>query len=100
MAYTGMQRSLTLQIDKTVAGVQSSGYPHLYYGRNPFTWNSTNYPAIDALQMATIPVADFEQRLSDFKEYVESLEAGLDLENDTVAGADGYQENLTACPIS
>lgn len=99
MAYTGYQRSLTVQINKTVAGVQADGYPHTYYGRNEFTWNSVTYPVIDALTLATMPVADFNTRLAAFKSYVENLEAGLDMAVDIVAGSDAYQQNTTACPI-
>ena len=99
MANTGKQRSLTVTINKTVAGVQQDGYPQTYYGRNEFTHNSVTYPAITTLQMATMPIADYNTRLAAFKAYVAALETGLDFETDTVAGKDAYQENLTACPI-
>lgn len=99
MANTGKQRSLTVQINKTVAGVQANGYPHNYYGRNEFTWNSVTYPAIDTLTMATMPIADYQDRLADFKSYVESLESGLDIDAVVVQGSDAYQDNLGACPL-
>lgn len=98
MANTGMQRSLTITVNKTVAGDQASGYPHTYYGRNEFTYNGTTYPAIDSLTLATMPVADYEARLADFKAYVESLEAGLDISAVVEAGEEAYRENTTACP--
>lgn len=100
MANTGKQRSLTVQVNKAIAGVQASGYPHTYYGRNEFTWNSTTYPAIDTLTMATMPVVDYQARLDAFKSYVESLESGLDIDATVEPGKDAYQENLTACPIN
>ena len=99
MANTGKQRSLTLKVNKTIAGVQSEGYPHTYYGRNEFTYNGTLYPAIDALRMATMPVVDYETRLAAFKAYVEGIEAGLDVNESTVAGGEAYRINTTACPI-
>lgn len=99
MANTGKQRSLTVTINKTVAGIQANGYPHTYYGRNEFTHNAVTYTAITSLQMATMPIADYNTRLAAFKAYVETLEQGLDLATDTVAGEEAYRDNLTACPI-
>jgi hypothetical protein len=99
MANTGKQRSLTMIVNKTVAGVQSEDYPRTYYGRNEFTQNSIVYPAIDTLRMSTMPLADYTARLAAFKAYVESIEAGLDVDESTIAGSEAYRENLTACPI-
>lgn len=99
MAYTGYQRSLTMTINKTVAGVQSIGYPRNYYGRNEFVWNGNTYPAIDVEVMGTMSVVAYQERLEAFKAYVESLEAGLSVDEATVPGGEAYRENLTACPI-
>lgn len=99
MAITGKQRSLTVTIDKTIAGVQVDGYPHTYQGRNTFTVGGTTYPAIDATQMALLPIEVYEARLEDFESYVESLEVGLDMSADVVSGSEAYRVNTTACPI-
>ena len=100
MANTGKQRSLTVVVSKTVAGVQQTGYPKTYYGRNTFIHNGTTYTAIDTLMMTTMPVVDYQARLSAFKSYVENLESGLDIDDVVVAGEEAYRDNLTACPIS
>lgn len=99
MAQTGMQRSLTLKINKTIAGVQVEGYPITYQGRNAFSYNGHNYALIDMLKMRTMPVNDYTARLNDFKSYVTEIEQGIDLENDTIEGKDAYQMNVNACPI-
>lgn len=99
MAYTGKQRSLTMTVNKTIAGVLADGYPRSYYGRNEFTYNGTVYPAIDALRMSTMPVVDYETRLAAFKAYVEGIEAGLNVDESTTAGSEAYRVNTTACPI-
>lgn len=100
MALTGMQRSLTLLIDKTIAGVQVEGYPHTYYGRDEFSINGVTYPAIDNEKMVTMPTNEYLNRLSAFKSYVEALEPGLSMEKDTIEGGEAYRENLDACPIN
>lgn len=99
MANTGKQRSLTMNVNKTTAGVQSDGYPRTYYGRNEFTYNGVVYPAIDAFRMATMPVVDYDARLAAFKAYVETIELGLDVDETIIVGGEAYRENLTACPI-
>lgn len=99
MAITGMQRSLTAIITKTVAGDMQDGYPRTYYGRNEFFSNGNTYPAISVETMANMPTDDYLVRLSAFKHYIEGLEQGLSIEDDTVEGNEAYRENLTACPI-
>lgn len=94
-----MQRSLTVIINKKLAGVQEEGYPHTYYGRNEFSFGGITYPAIGIEQMAAMPVMDYLSRLTAFKLYVEILEAGLDIDTDTVEGCEAYRQNLTACPV-
>lgn len=97
MANTGYQRGLTLTINKYVNGNLVSGYPNIYYGRNAFTWNSVNYPAITPTELAEMDTATFDTRLAAFKAYVQNLEAGLDI--DAVATNAAYQQNLGACPL-
>jgi hypothetical protein len=95
MANTGKQRSLTVTINKTIAGVLQDGYPHVHNGRLAFG----TYAAIDTLQMATMPVTDYEARLAAFKTYVEGLEVGIEFDTDTVVGSEAYKINTISCPI-
>lgn len=99
MANTGYQRSLTLIITKTVNGVAATGYPKTYNGRNGFSHNGNTYPAITGTQLAQMTAEDYEQRLADFKGYVQGLEYGLDVDAVTVPGSEAYRENLDACPL-
>lgn len=100
MARTGKQRSLTVTIGKTVAGVVKNGYPKTYYGANLFSHASETYLAIDALKMATMPIADYEARLAAFTAYVENLESGLIIADVIADGGEAYRDNTTACPIT
>ena len=99
MANTGKQRSLTMIVNKTIAGLQAEGYPRTYYGRNEFTYNAIVYPAIEPLTMATMPVGDYETRLAEFIAYVETIETGLDVGESTTVGSEAYRVNETAWPI-
>lgn len=99
MAITGYERSLTVDIDKTIAGEQADGFPHTYYGRNAFTHNSTTYDAIDVQRMITMPQTVFDARLAAFMAYIEALESGLVFDTDVVDGYEAHRQNLTACPI-
>lgn len=93
MALTGKERSLTIKVNKTLAGVQSEGYPRTYYGRNEFTYNSIVYPAIDTTLLATMPLVNFNARLVAFKSYVEGIETGLDIDETTIAGSEAYRDS-------
>ena len=95
MAQTGMERSLTVIIEKRIGGIIQQGYPVTYQGRNAFG----SYPAITVDQMVSMSVEDYNTRLTDFKTYVESREIGLSFSTDLVEGFDAYRENLTVCPI-
>jgi len=95
MANTGKQRSLTVTINKTIAGVVQEGYPRVYQGRNAFD----TYALITSLQMAQMPVSDYEIRLAAFENYVQGLEVGLNFTTDTVSGSEAYRDNITSCPI-
>ena len=75
MSLTGKKRSLTLEVNKTIAGVVADGYPKTYRGLNTFG----SYLAITSDQMALMPVADYEARLAAFKTYVQTQEPGLDI---------------------
>ena len=99
MAQTGMERSLTVIISKTIGGIIQQGYPVTYQGRSAFTLSEVIYPAITLDQMVSMSVEDYNARLTAFKAYVESRESGLSLSTDLVEGYEAYKENLTACPI-
>jgi len=95
MANTGKQRSLTVTINKRIAGVLQDGYPHVYQGRNAFG----TYLAITSSQLGQMPVTDYDARLADFEAYVEGIEVGLSFDTDIVTGSEAYKLNTTACPI-
>lgn len=99
MALTGKQRSLTLQLTKTIGGQIQDGYPKTYQGRNMFLWGENYYESITANEMALLSLDDFNARLADFKSYVESLEVGLDVDSNLIAGNEAYKTNTTTCPI-
>lgn len=80
MALTGFKRSLTLTVNKTLAGIVAQGYPKTYRGLNAFTSDSAEYPAIDSTLLATLPTDVFQKRLSAFKKYVETQEPGLQVD--------------------
>lgn len=99
MANTGMQRSLTVEINKTVAGVQTADYPKKYEGKSAFSYNGINYEDIDTQTLATMPMVDYNARLNAFKSHVQAIEQGLDFATDTDPDAEAYRVNLTSCPI-
>jgi hypothetical protein len=99
MAQTGYQRSIKIEVNKTVAGIQVPGYPKVYSGLNEFRMNGVQYPAISNGTLASIPTAAYSQRLAGFKLYVQSIEQGLDVDATTLPGQEACRQNLTACPI-
>lgn len=96
---TGYERSMTLIVSKTVNAEPAPGYPKTYNGRNEFTHNGVTYPAITGAQLASMTLANYNARLEAFKNYVQGLEYGLDVDAVTVAGSEARRENLVACPI-
>ncbi|MBQ4278365.1 MAG: hypothetical protein IJC16_00230 [Rikenellaceae bacterium] len=95
MAYvnTGMQRSLTFTLTKKVNGTTVSTTN--YDGRLAFG----SYAQISDTELASMDEAQYLARLEAFKAYVEGIEADLDVDQATIAGAQAYRQNLTACPI-
>lgn len=89
--YTGMQRATELMIDKTIAGSSLEGYPRTYRLGDSFG----NHIAMTNVQLAEMPIVDYQSRLAAFKTYVESIENGVIIELE-----DAYRENLTECPIN
>lgn len=79
---TGRNRSLTLNITKKINGGVVSGYPHIYEGKNSFIWNGVTYPSITSTQFRQLSFDNYLIRLEDFKQYVQSLESGLDVDGD------------------
>jgi hypothetical protein len=99
MAQTGMQRSIKIEVNKTVAGAQIPGYPKVYSGLNEFQSNGVQYPAISGANLASMSSIAYSQRLADFKQYVQNIEQGLDIDATTQPGGEAYRQNFTACPI-
>lgn len=89
---TGMQRSLVLVVKKTVGSITTS---QTYDGRLAFS----SYGAISDLTLSRMALADYEQRLADFKAYVQSIIPGLDIDATTEAGRGAYRIAVDACPV-
>jgi hypothetical protein len=84
MAYfkTGKKRSLTVTITKKSNGDIVSGYPKVYSGTTTFTWDGVIYPTLTGTTFEELSYEDYLTRLEDFKQYVQSLESGLDIDRD------------------
>ena len=95
---TGIQRSLTVTIEKKVLGAMQPGYPITYEGKNAFVFGDNNYEAITTQELCDMSEENYNIRLADFKQYVQHVEAGLSI--DTVQTNLPFLENTTACPIS
>lgn len=80
MALTGKKRSLTLSVNKTLAGEVVSGYPRVYYGQNSFEHAGVLYEAITDEDLALMPVDSYTTRIAAFKAYVELQETGLNID--------------------
>ena len=81
---TGRKRSLTLSINKKANGNIVGGYPKTYEGKNSFIWNGKTYSTINATQFGQLNNDYYIVRLEDFKQYVQSLENGLNVDRDLV----------------
>lgn len=94
MAYvnTGVKRSLTFTVTKKIGGTVQVGYPRSYDGRLSFP----GYSAITDDQAKKLTDTEFNTRLSAFHSYVNSIEAGLDVDND--ATNDAVVTDESACP--
>lgn len=102
MAYlnTGRQRSLTLQVIKTVNGTIIPGYESkIYDGKLAFTASGYPYPVITDEELAKLNQNLFEQRLNAFCKYVESREPGLKISEMTETGFEAVRTNTDVCPI-
>lgn len=102
MAYvnTGKQRSLTLQVIKTVNGNIIPGYENkIYDGKLAFTASGYPYPVITDQELAEMNQSLFERRLNAFCTYVESREPGLKIDEMTETGFEAIRTNTEVCPI-
>lgn len=95
---TGYKRSLTLEINKTVAGETVAGYPITYNGLAAFPPSNPTFAAITATEMAEMTEADFNTRADAFKAYVESVEAGLDIDDVATNEARVYDDTMCTLP--
>ena len=87
---TGMQRAVQLTIIKMSGQDVVSGYPHIYRLTDAFG----SYKNISEADLSKNKISEYKQRLSAFKEYVESIEIGV-----TVDTSNAYTENRISCPI-
>ena len=76
---SGMERAVKLTVTKEIAGTPVTGYPRTYHINDAFEMYSE----------------DYLQRLSAFKNYVESIEIGV-----IVNITEAYRENFDSCPIN
>lgn len=79
---TGRKRSLTVTITKRSNGNVVGGYPKTYEGKNAFTWDGVTYPTLTGSTFGRLSYEDYIIRLEDYKQYVQSLESGLDINRD------------------
>ena len=96
---TGIERCKTLTIDKQVDGVSIADYPKVYNLLAAFTVNGNSYGIITEVAFQQLSTPDYQDRLADFKDYVEAAEAIADVDAITEVGSEAYRENLTSCPI-
>ena len=96
---TGMERCKTLRVDKTVGGESIDGYPKDYNILAAFSQNGNSYGIITEASFQQLSVNDYQQRLADFKDYVEAAESIASVDAITQEGYEAYRENEVACPI-
>lgn len=101
MAYinTGVERCKTVQIDKQINGASVIGYPKDYSILSAFTANGNSYSLITETDFQQMSDVNYLQRLSDFKDYVESIEEIASIDDITETGYEAYRTNTTSCPI-
>jgi hypothetical protein len=91
MAYvnTGYERARTLRIFKSLGGELLTDYPKSYSILDAFG----AYAELTAIQLAQLPLLDYQERLADFILYVEGLEDVV------ITDETARQLNTTSCPI-
>lgn len=101
MAYvnTGIERCKTFRLDRQIEGVSLSGYPKDYDILSAFTAGGNSYNVVSAVEFQQLPLLDYQQRLADFKIYIETAEGIASVNSITEAGYEAYRTNTTACPI-
>jgi len=95
MANTGIERSLTIVVNKRIKDKLQPGYPITYQGHQAFG----TYKAISLYELATLSDDNYNTRLTAFKAYVSDLEYGLNIDADSINDSLPFRENLISCPI-
>ena len=88
---SGMERAVKLTVTTEIAGTPVTGYPRTYHINDAFE----NYTSISDEELQIMYSEDYLQRLSAFKNYVESIEIGV-----IVNITEAYRENFDSCPIN
>lgn len=96
---TGRKRSLTLTITKRSNGNIVSGYPKDYSGETAFSWNGASYATLTETTFGQTSYDNYLTRLEDFKQYVQSLEYGLNVDRDLDPDAPPCTVIAGDCPI-
>ncbi len=98
MAYvnTGYERSLVMRIDRATQGVSLSGYPKIYDGKTAFS----TYQVITDDELSKLGLSEYNQRLTDFQNYVSAIEGIVDFSAQVNFGDEARRINETACPIN
>jgi len=96
---TGVERCTTFRVDKQVEWVSLSGYPKNYDILAAFTAGGNSYNVITVAEFQQLLLPDYQQRLADFKIYIETAEGITSVDGITESGYEAYRTNTTACPI-
>ncbi|WP_368209572.1 hypothetical protein [Alistipes shahii] len=94
----GYQRSLQLIVKTIVNGQETSRSS--YDGRLAFSHNGNSYTSINNGELMRMPKKDYNQRLTDFIDYVENIVPGLHVEETLEPGYAPRRQNTTACPLN
>ena len=86
MPLTGYARSMRVDITKYCDDILVAGYPKTYNGQDnaAFLVAYPEYGIITDNEMCELPLAEYNERISDFKDWIESQESGLDFDSDTI----------------
>ncbi|MDR1224869.1 MAG: hypothetical protein LBL07_18625 [Tannerella sp.] len=93
---TGNARSLSVRIKNEITGITTT-----YHGYNTFSFNLDGqthiWPAIAPSLVASMSKSAFDDRLNDFKRYLEIIIPGLNFSTGTIKEA--YLERVDSCEI-
>ena len=96
---TGIERCKTLTIDKRSGGASLIGYPKSYDILLAFTVGDVSHGVITEENFQRLSESIYNERLGDFKKYVESAESIVSINDITVPGFEAYRQNLNSCPV-